>query len=338
MSISHLIGPRATSSGQAEAFAAGTVPAPEWVREGILAIAVPMPERDLPFSLSYAVVDASGGIHIVDAGVDSDNNWALFTAALAASGLETTDIATVTITHLHHDHTGMAARIREASGARIGMHRLDLEAIDAGALLGGPGPIAAQLEGWGVPRERWAELEPIASRPAATGPAFEVGATLEHGDLLPADGRRLRVLHTPGHTPGHVVVRDEQEGLLFSGDHVLAVMFPGIGLGGRPDADTVGDYQRSLELVARYPDDEVLPGHGYRFTGLAERAEIMATHHRHRTSEIATIVANGPDLTVWQVASRISWTAGFPELAGLYLYSALSQVEQHLEHLRITAD
>src|SRR5262249_57762277 len=57
---------------------------------------------------------------------------------------------------------------------------------------------------------------------------------LEHGDLVPLPGRRVRAVWTPGHTPGHLCLHEESDGLLLTGDHVLPRISPDIGL--QPDA------------------------------------------------------------------------------------------------------
>ena len=83
---------------------------------------------------------------------------------------------------------------------------------------------------------------------------------LEDGQTLKLAGLELEVLHTPGHTPGHVCFLDEAEGVLFSGDHLFA------GSIGRTDLPG-GDYDRLMEsmrtkIAPLAPEIDVLPGHG----------------------------------------------------------------------------
>ncbi len=63
---------------------------------------------------------------------------------------------------------------------------------------------------------------------------------VEDGDVLPIAGREVRALWTPGHTAGHLCLVDEGDGLLFTGDHVLPRINPGIGLGGRTATNPLG--------------------------------------------------------------------------------------------------
>jgi glyoxylase-like metal-dependent hydrolase (beta-lactamase superfamily II) len=68
----------------------------------------------------------------------------------------------------------------------------------------------------------------------------------------------LRAIHTPGHASNHVCFLLEEEGLLFSGDHVLDGVTPVIL---PPDGDMAA-YLSSLELLKRYRPRAIAPGHG----------------------------------------------------------------------------
>ena len=75
---------------------------------------------------------------------------------------------------------------------------------------------------------------------------------LEHGDLVPLPGRRLRAVWTPGHTPGHLCLHEEAGNLLLTGDHVLPRISPNIGLQPHAAEPPLAAYLRSLEFVAAY--------------------------------------------------------------------------------------
>ncbi|MBK0418691.1 MBL fold metallo-hydrolase [Leucobacter sp. CSA1] len=326
---------RVTSEAQRAAFVRGEIPAPEEVRPGILAVALPMPGETLHYSLVYAVDGGDGSAHLIDAGSDSEENLLLLGAALRSAGFGIEDIASITLTHLHHDHSGLTARLVEASGARVRMHRTDVEAIRSGAALMEPDLLEAALRRWRVPADRRGELREAAGRGVVDVPAFEVSQALTGGEEVRLGRRRLRVLHTPGHTPGHVSLVDDASGVVFTGDHVLPAINPGIGLGGRAlGDDPLGDYSASLASVAALGEVEVCPGHGFRFAGARERAIEIAEHHRSRGAAVAEVVAGESDLPVWEVASRLTWSYGWENLRGSSLLSALGQTEMHLQRVR----
>lgn len=313
---------RATSPAQFAAVTGGGIPEPERVRDDVWAIALPLPDvaaHVVPYTLAYALLDDRGDAHLVDTGWASDDNWRRLAEGLATLGRRIEDVASVTITHLHADHLGLAERVRAASGASLAMHRVEQEAVRAGT-----DPVDRSEE-WGVPAPRRAELRTGVQHPRA-----EADVLLEHGDRLQIGGRELTVLHTPGHTTGHICVRDAT-GLLFTGDHVLPTVFPGLGLGADDGSNPVAAYHASLELVLPFADDEVLPAHGYRFDGLQERVRETAQHHRERTAEVARVLEREPGLSVWELASRLTWTLGWDGLRGGNLRSALAQTAWHRE-------
>jgi glyoxylase-like metal-dependent hydrolase (beta-lactamase superfamily II) len=91
---------------------------------------------------------------------------------------------------------------------------------------------------------------------------------LRDGDSVPCGARRLEVVGTPGHTQGHVVFHESQEGLLFAGDHVLATITPSIAVEPVLAENPLADFLASLAKVRQLPD--VLsgwdPGQGDRWS------------------------------------------------------------------------
>jgi hydroxyacylglutathione hydrolase len=137
-------------------------------------------------------------------------------------------------THGHFDHTEANAVIVEATAAPLAAHPLErpLLAVAGGAsffgLPGKPGP------------------EP-------------------HLDLVPGEelavGRlRFQVLHTPGHTPGHVSFYEKDEGVLFDGD---VLFYQGIGRADLPGGNPQHLIRSIREVLYALPDETVVyPGHG----------------------------------------------------------------------------
>jgi glyoxylase-like metal-dependent hydrolase (beta-lactamase superfamily II) len=322
-----------TIAAQHAAAVAGRVPSPDEVREGVWSIPLLMDQPGNPFSLCYVISGDDGSLHLIDTGYDTDENWALLSAALAGSGHSVDDVASVFVTHLHPDHLGLSERLRTASGARIGMLRREHEAVRA---IAAHGPLVTEerLAAWGVPAERRPELI-VALGPslvAAGVPA--VNRDYELGESLDIPGRTLTVLATPGHTAGSACVVDEQAGVLFTGDTVLPRIFSGLGLGDLSGTNPIADYLESLTSLARYDGLEVAPGHEFRFRGLNERAAELAEHHLHRSRAAFEVVAVEPDASTWEIASRLRWTAGWERLRGFYLFSALFQTQLHVEFAR----
>jgi glyoxylase-like metal-dependent hydrolase (beta-lactamase superfamily II) len=323
-----------TSVAQHGSALARTTPAIEQVRDGVWAIPLPLPHAGVVEStLCYTLADSSGGVHLVDPGWGTDDNRDRLEAGLRVGGFGLGDVRSITATHLHPDHLGLGVLLRTEFGIPVALHRAEQAALTQPMY---PDP-AATLAGWGVPAERADELAAVAPRSQPSG--FAADVVLGDGDVLDIPGRDVRVVATPGHTAGSICLLDATDGLFFSGDHVLPIINPGLGLGGFADGDDpIGAALDSYARVEAHDDAEVCPGHGYRFRGLAVRSRQIADRHRRRSAEIAALAGADPGATVWTIASRVEWTDGWQNLRGFLRLSALAQTEMHLRHLERTRD
>ena len=312
---------------------ADRVPQPDQVRDGIWSIPLPMEQPGNPFSLCYVIAAADGSLHVIDTGYDTEENWGLMSTALRGFGRSVDEVASVFVTHLHPDHLGLSERLRAASGARVGMLRREHEAVltlaEHGIVVGDE-----LLGGWGVPDDRRPEMIGALGSALVARGAPHVDQLYDAGDTLEIPGRTVTVLATPGHTAGSACLVDADAELLFTGDTVLPRIFSGLGLGDRTTSNPIADYLSSLASLAQYDPLEVAPGHGFRFRGLIERNTELAEHHLHRSRAAAVVVREEPNATIWEIASRLRWTAGWERLRGFFLFSALAQTQLHVEFTR----
>jgi glyoxylase-like metal-dependent hydrolase (beta-lactamase superfamily II) len=94
----------------------------------------------------------------------------------------------------------------------------------------------------------------------------EASTRLKGGERFAVGGRTLEMLHTPGHSLGHICLHSPDDGLLFSGDHLLSGVTPSVTFERGFDANPLASYLDSLRLVAELGPRLVLPGHGQPFT------------------------------------------------------------------------
>jgi glyoxylase-like metal-dependent hydrolase (beta-lactamase superfamily II) len=308
------------------------VPASEEVAPGIWSLPLANKPGHMPFTFSYAVQDAGGRMHLVDSGWDLEGNARAVEEHFRRHGIKEGP-ASITITHLHPDHLGLAERLRAQFGTGIAMHRIEQQSQLAYAQWNRDGDlIRPDLEAWGVPAERFEQVLGYAMGTPRV--VVDADVLLQDGDLLDIPGRKLRVLHTPGHTPGHICLLEEQEQLLFSGDHLLPKVAPGIGPGIDAASNPLARYLESLARVAGIDVRQCLPGHEYRFQGIGERARAIASRHLQRTVEVVQVLAGEPEADAWTVASRLSWGRGWEALDRHYLVSALRQTAMHMQLVR----
>lgn len=79
---------------------------------------------------------------------------------------------------------------------------------------------------------------------------------LKDGDVIDLGNRQVRVIHTPGHSPGHCCFYEEARGLLFAGDLLYAGCLDDF----YPTTDPAA-FARSVRKVRRLPVQRILPGH-----------------------------------------------------------------------------
>jgi len=167
---------------------------------------IPTAPRD--FVNSFAFVEDDGSVTLVDTGVRKAPPKIV--AGLAAVGKHPRDVQRIVLTHAHPDHAGGAAEMARRTGAPVSVHDGDRSWCEAGEVLA-------------KPRETsfLGRLMMRASKP--TFEAFAPGPALHDGEVLPVAGG-LRVVHTPGHSPGHVALLHEPSGVLITGDSIFNVL------------------------------------------------------------------------------------------------------------------
>lgn len=327
-----------SSTGQAAAWRLRVPPPPERIRPGLWAIATPVP-TPIRYTLCY-VLDADGRLLVVDPGWPDDAARESLVAGLAGFGRGVEDIDAVVVTHLHPDHVGLADwLLRRAPGARLLMHPADLERF----LPDGGTRRAERDRGWsalmrtvGAPDELGiaVRVNPI---PELSADLAERVSPLLDGETLRHGGWELQALHVPGHTPGNLVLLERANRLLLSGDHLLPTISPAITQQYHADDDILDDYLSSLLRVRDLDVYEVLPGHQYRFRGLAERVEEMLAFHRERLDELLAAVVGEPGASCYELTQRISWrSSGFDALSSRDRVMAARETMAHLTRLRLS--
>ncbi len=220
-----------------------------------------------PGTNSYVL--GSPPVAVLDPGPDDPAHLARLHAAAP-------QLRFVFVTHTHRDHSCGARALANATGA---------------AIVGLP-----------PPSDGLQDMSCVPSIPARHDTVFRLAADAsadDSGQVARSDGAaaagraiqahspiQLRAIHTPGHASNHVCFLLEEEGLLFSGDHVLDGVTPVIL---PPDGDMAA-YLESLERLKRYHPNAIAPGHGRVLGDPASVIDGIIAHRARREAKVLAVL------------------------------------------------
>lgn len=281
------------------------------LRRGLHWVRMPM-----PFALNHInlwVLDdhADGsdseapGWTVVDAGVATEairSAW----QALFAGPLADRPLSRMLVTHMHPDHVGNAQWLIDQFSAPQQPARLWMSAADH---------FAAQLacqSTTGFGGERAAAFfmshglrqpDDVAKIRARSGYFSSLVPEVPYAYRRLMDGMTVRIgerdwqcMAGHGHSPEHIALFNERDGLLISGDMLLPKISTNVSvLDLEPEADALGLFLASLDRMRALPDDTLaLPSHGLPFTGIHARIQQLHDHHAERLDEVLAACALKP--------------------------------------------
>lgn len=219
---------------------------------------------------------------LVDAGLAREDAVQAKLEYLNEAGLSR--LAYIIVTHAHGDHLAGAPAIQEAVGSTIALHRAEVEAANR-----------------------------------AISPAT-VGRALEDGEIIEVDGLHLEVIHTPGHSPGHICLFLREHRMLFTGDHV-------VGRGTTAISPPQGDmalYVDSLRRLLGYEAELLCPGHGPVVRLPQLKIQELIEHRLDREQQVLDGLRRGKA----QIEALLKDI--YPELETRLLSAARGQILAHL--------
>jgi glyoxylase-like metal-dependent hydrolase (beta-lactamase superfamily II) len=212
-----------------------------------------------PGTNSYVL--GNPAVAVLDPGPDDPEHLGRLRAAAP-------ELRFVFVTHTHRDHSCGARALADAAGVPV---------------VGLPPPSDGLQDLSCVPtvEARHDAVFELNGRGRPSGDAGLARHAIQSPDLT-----RLRAIHTPGHASNHVCFLLEEEGLLFSGDHVLDGVTPVIL---PPDGDMAA-YLRSLELLKRYSPRAIAPGHGRVLHDPIRVIDGVIAHRGRREAKVLAVL------------------------------------------------
>jgi ribonuclease/clavin/mitogillin len=199
-------------------------------------------------------------------------------------------IREIFLTHHHRDHVGGSDHLRQRLGVKVAAHRLTAERL-----------------GSSVTVDRFVEDNELI-------------------DLPGAPGWKLRALHTPGHTRGHLCFYEELTGIVFTGDLV-------VGLGTvviDPPEGNMARYMESLRRLLALPKlASLFPAHGPAIGSAKLKIEEYIEHRGAREQRILQAVLSGAETP--ESIVPLAYTDVSPALYGLAERSTVAHLEKLVE-------
>ncbi len=269
------------------------------IRPGIRRITAPNP-GPMTFTGTNSYLIGTSRLAVIDPGPESDEH---LTALMAAIGDAPVDA--IAVTHTHRDHSPLARALQTQTGAPIvgaDVHHFAREQRP------GDAPVDISADTDHAPQ-----------------------AVLAHHDTVGVEGLTLTALATPGHTMNHLCYALDDEGIVFSGDHVMAWS---TSLVAPPDG-AMTPYLDSLQMLLNRSDTLYLPGHGARLNDPRSYMEALFAHRMQRESAILEALALDSvdigglvDRLYEGLDPRLRLAAGLSVLAHLERLEMLGQAER----------
>jgi glyoxylase-like metal-dependent hydrolase (beta-lactamase superfamily II) len=276
---------------------------------------------------------------LFDCGPNSGKALDELEQALAAHGRHVEDLERIVITHQHIDHVGLIGVLARRSGAEVCALDVLAPVVESHAEAAERDDELAEalMLRHGIPRDVVMALRAMSQAYRGWGGSAPVGRRLADGEELEWAGRRMRVLHRPGHSPSDTVFLDEESRVAIGGDHLLARISsnPLISrpLGGRSGEPGSGRprallmYMESMRATRETPIERILPGHGEPVQDHVALVDERFTLHERRAAKLAGLIVERPR-SAYELAQEL-----WGNVAVTQAYLTLSEVLGHVDLL-----
>jgi glyoxylase-like metal-dependent hydrolase (beta-lactamase superfamily II) len=299
-------------------------------------------ELPLPFALRsvncYLLRDEAGWT-IVDTGLNTSLARGIWQETFAALKIAPDMIGRIVLTHSHPDHFGLAGWLQELGrqaspgpAPPVLMSPLEVQFIQAT---------------WSRPQDEWFQdihhffawcgmpeelishsTGGVAEIRQRTRPHPQVTELIKPGETIAMGGRKFQIIHTPGHSDGHLIFYDEADRLVLCGDQVLMSITPNISRWHFSEFNPLKRYLDSLQQLASLKVRLGLPGHRALITDWPGRVAELQAHHAVRLERMLAATDSGA--TPFQVSREVF---DFSNFTPHDIRFAVAETLAHLDYL-----
>ena len=272
------------------------------VMPGIYMIALPFPRRRVKSidEIKLYVIKGKDGERdlLLDTGLNEEQYHELLKKDFEEIGLDLmkTDIF---MTHMHDDHSGLLEKLKIPENK---VYAVEKEAIAVNAL--------RTDEYWRARHQRYLKEglpmdyeEFLASHPnCAYLCSIPIDFTIvKEGDEFDIGDYHFRIILTPGHSPQHACLYDEEKKLLLSGDVVLTNAAPVLFFEEGLD-NPLGEYLHSLDIVEKLDIETILPCHAEIKFDVYKRIGEMREHYEKKCQRVLGLLRDEGPMSAWHMA------------------------------------
>lgn len=270
---------------------------------------------------------------LIDVGPQTDLAFNTLRERLRAHGVQFSDIQRIVLTHAHEDHSGLTKRLcGEARAAKIYVHPWE-----SGRLFGEPA--AVENKDWllraGVSETVFDQMQTVFKDFSGLTDALDRSALIDLTDEMELEfsGGVLKVLHTPGHTPGSCCLLREANRTLIAGDTLLKSVTPNPIIASDPldprrRFKSLAEYLVSLARIRTHAPTLTYGGHGEPFDDYEELFHRYVSAIDKRQRQVIALISN-TGATAFETARQL-----FPAAMNdsVHQFLAISEAVAHLDY------
>lgn len=266
-------------------------------------------------------------ITLLDVGPNTEEAFTALRSGVEQLGLRLDQIKRIIISHAHEDHYGLAFRIQEISGAQVMIHSWELDKVFGRHDYQEHRKLLARA---GVPTDFVDRFEQGYSKFTPLGGEKILTDRLEDEDEILFEHESLRVLHTPGHTPGSICLMRESNREIVAADTVIRHITPNPMLHCDPinkqrRFPSLSEYLCSVSRIKELAPTLIHSGHGNEIEDFGEHFNRLLKHTNDRQGRLFSLLPK-QGATAWELSELL-----FPKAVGLHRYLAISETQAHLD-------
>jgi len=279
------------------------------------------------FEVNAFIVGDGNSFFLIDCGFPSEENFQKIEKAVEDIG-GWSKIEGIILTHGHPDHYGNLPFILSKRKIPVFVHPDDVDRVveipyeerKKAALYA-----RDYLTKNGVPEDKLGIIERQAKSYFTKKYKVSYNDVVFSDSVSVGDKIKFKLIHVPGHTPGHIIVYDEKENVVFSGDHIFSKGFPVpllfFSKGEEKRFRNLPNWLSSLEILKELSPSLIFPGHLEDFSNVSDVIDKMKRRVEKFANRVLEILVE--PMTIYDIGEKLYpnipdefWSFKFSEAQG----------------------